>query len=97
MYDIRLWSVWLFIALLGICYGDETDMKNSIENVILARQVVNEVNMRDYNQTNNRKQNETIDAMQKYLKDNPAVNEMLKEDKEDYTDGEKKGKVRILQ
>lgn len=72
-------------------------MKNSIENVILARQVVNEVNMRDYNQTNDRKQNETIDAMQKYLKDNPAVNEMLKEDKEDYTDGEKKGIVRILQ
>lgn len=83
---ICLTTSWVIMKVLSPCY-----CQNSVENVILARKVINEVHMKDYNYTSDDKRNHTMDEINKYMKNNPSAKELMEEDKKAYADGEKQG------
>lgn len=85
---ICLTTSWVIMKVLSPCY-----CQNSVENVILARKVINEVHMKDYNYTSDDKRNHTMDEINKYMKNNPSAKELMEEDKKAYADGEKQGKL----
>lgn len=92
---IFLASSWTFIGVVKQCQCTVTPREAySVENVILARRVVNEVNAKEVNQTNDAKTNETIREIKKYLK-NQQIKEQLEEDQAAYKQIEKDGELLV--
>ncbi|KAL1453391.1 hypothetical protein WDU94_007531 [Cyamophila willieti] len=85
-------QVSLAIFLLGAldqCLANREP--HSIESVILARRVINEVNVKDLNVTTDPKRNQTVQEIEKYLRNNPGARERYEEDRADYENNVEKG------
>uniref|UniRef100_A0A8D9EJB9 Uncharacterized protein n=1 Tax=Cacopsylla melanoneura TaxID=428564 RepID=A0A8D9EJB9_9HEMI len=89
MHFLQVFLVIFLLGALDQCVANREPY--SIENVILARRVVNEVNMKDVNATSDPKRNETVREIEKYLKNNPGAQERYLEDKADYETNVEKG------